>query len=151
MATGRTYSFLNMQGTLTGPGTSGIPLGNTANAAEEGITVEFVDDVNTMMIGAAGDGVHSLHATRAGRVTVHLLKGSPVNAALTSLYNTQRTDAALHGKNTIALKHTSSNDEYICQFCAFKKFPQNMYAKDANVINWEFDSIQIDPALGTLI
>jgi|SRR5579859_1721480 len=147
---GKTYSFLDTHATITGPGGFNIPIGSTAGAAEEGITMEYADDVNSMMIGAGGDGVHSLHATKAGKVTIRLLKTSPTNALLEQMYNFQRTSSALHGKNTIVVGSAVSGDKYTCQQAAFKRFPTNLYAKDANVIDWEFDCIQMDTRLGTL-
>ena len=74
------YSFEDVQATITGPGGT-ISLGAGAGNAQEGISVEFIDDKDNMLMGADGSGVHSLRASNAARILVRLLKTSPVNAA----------------------------------------------------------------------
>lgn len=83
------YSFEDVQATITGPGGT-ISLGAGAGNAQEGISVEFVDDKDNMLMGADGSGVHSLRASNAARLLVRLLKTSPVNAALSQMYRYQK-------------------------------------------------------------
>ena len=60
------YSFEDVQATLNGPGGS-ISLGAGAGNAQEGISFEFLDDKDGMLIGADGSVVHSLRASKAAR------------------------------------------------------------------------------------
>ena len=139
-----TYSFLDTQCAITGPGGSFNLSGSGAANAEEGVTVEMQEDKNTMTIGADGTPMHSLHASQGGRITVRLLKTSPVNAQLSSLYATQTISSALHGQNTITIKNAPLGDAITGTFCAFKKFATQTYAKEGGHNEWEFD-------VGTLV
>ena len=56
-----TYSFLDVTAAIQGPGGS-INLAAGAGSAEEGITIEAMEDKNIMTIGADGAGMHSLVA-----------------------------------------------------------------------------------------
>lgn len=143
-----TYSFLDVQASLVGP-TGALNLGNGAAVADEGITIEFADDLNTMMIGADGEGMHSLHATKAGTVTVRLLKTSPQNSKLMAMFQAQRLSSALHGQNTIVINNSAANDVITCRQVAFKKAPPLSYKKDGEIVEWTFDAIKIDALLGT--
>lgn len=142
-----TYSFLDVQASITGPGGS-FSLGSGAGNAEEGITIAMVDDKNTMTIGADGSPMHNLHASKGAEVTIRLLKTSPVNAKLSALYALQTTSSGLHGQNVITLNNNISGDSVSAIQCAFKKFPDNNYAKDGGMMEWRFDAGIVDQALG---
>lgn len=144
-----TYSFLDVTATLTGPGGT-ISLGSGAANAEEGISIEFDEETDTMQKGADGSVVHSLHAVKSGKVIVRILKTSPVNSQLTQLYNYQRSSSLFHGKNTVAVNNPVTGDNYTCQQVAFAKFPNNSWAKDSAMLEWEFNAAVIDPVLGSL-
>lgn len=148
MSTGKTYSFLNVQATIAGPG-GNFNIGADAGVAEEGITIETAGDKNTMTIGADGSGMHSLHADKSGMITVRLLKTSPQNAKLQAMYNLQTSDSRLHGQNIITITNTGSNDNTGGRGVAFKKKPTIAYAKDGAMMEWTFDVIAIDSILGT--
>jgi len=147
MTTPRTYSFLDIQANITGPGIS-IPLGSGANIDGEGISVEFVDNLNTMTIGADGEGMHSLHGSKAARITVRVLKTSPTNGALALGYNFQRVSSTLHGKNVINISDMAGGDKYVAQQCAYGKIPSNEWKVDPKYIEWNFDCIKCDFQLG---
>jgi structural protein KPP10_ORF10 len=142
-----TYSFLDVNCAIVGPGGS-FSLGSGAGAAEEGITVTATEEIDGMVIGADGTPMHSLRANKSGKITVHLLKTSPVNKQLSDLQALQRTSGALWGQNTINITNTSTGDQYTCQQVAFAKVPDNVFAKDANILAWEFNAGIIDPSLG---
>lgn len=142
-----TYSFLDVQASILGPGGS-FSLGNGAGVAEEGITTAMGEDKNTMVTGADGTPMHSLHASKSGTVTVRLLKTSPTNAKLNSMYNLQTTTAAAHGLNVIVITNPVNGDVITCTMCAFKKHPDQVQAKDANTNEWVFDAGYIDTSLG---
>ncbi|AUO22523.1 phage protein [Pseudomonas sp. NC02] len=143
-----TYSFLDVNATLVGAGAV-IDLGAGSANAEEGISTAMVDDKNTMLIGADGEGMHSLHAGKSGTVTVRLLKTSPQNAKLMALYDAQGLSSSLWGMNVITITNSASGDAIGCRGCAFKKRPDLNYKKDGDIVEWVFDSIKIDAILGT--
>jgi len=142
-----TYSFLDTICTLVGPGGS-LNLGAGAAAAEEGITISPSGAINTMTIGADGQGMHSLHGDKSGTITVRLLKTSPMNAALSALYALQTSNAAMHGKNTLVVTNLNLRDLVSCRGVAFQKAPELVYAKAGNINEWVFDAIFIDRDLG---
>ncbi len=143
-----TYSFQDVQATLVGP-TGVINLGYGAAVADEGISIDMAGDKNTMLIGADGEGMHSLHADKSGTVTVRLLQTSPTNAKLQAMYDAQTLSSALHGQNLISVTNPASGDVTTARSCAFKKKPSVNYRKDGSIIEWVFDSIKIDTILGT--
>lgn len=142
-----TYSFLDVQATLVGP-TGIVQLGYGAAVADEGISIEAAGDKNTMIIGADGEGMHSLHADKSGTVTVRLLKTSPTNAKLMAMYDAQTLSSALHGQNLITVTNPVAGDVTTARSCAFKKRPNLAYKKDGDIVEWQFDSIKIDTILG---
>lgn len=142
------YSFQDVNASLVGP-TGTVNLAAGAGAADEGITFEMTGDKNTMVTGADGTVMHSLHAEKSGRVIVRLLKTSPVNAILQAMYDAQTASGALHGQNTILCQQKAANDATTAQQCAFKRKPPLAYQKEATTMEWEFDAGRIDTVLGT--
>ena len=142
-----TYSFLDVQASITGPG-GAFSLGNGAGNAEEGITVSMVDDKNTMTIGADGTPMHNLHASKAATVSVKLLKTSPVNQKLSQMYALQTTTSGLHGQYVLTINNPVLGDTITCLYVAFKKFPDNVNAKDGGMNDWVFDAGIVDLSLG---
>ncbi len=138
MATTYTYSFMNIAASIVGPG-GGFSLGAGEGAAEEGISITYIEDTDRMVIGADGTPMHSLNASKAARVTVRLLKTSLVNGKLTTLYNFQRVSAQNWAQNTIVLTDVARGDVYSCQSVAFTKLPDNRYGKDGNILEWNFE------------
>lgn len=147
MSAGYTYSFLSIKATLVGPGVA-INLANGAAVAKEGITIEPAGDINSMVIGADGRGMHSLHVDKSGHITVRVLKDSPANSQLAAAYNLQTVSPALHGLNTFTLSNIDAGDAITCQQCAFKKAPSLTYGEEGGMMEWNFDSVQIDRGLG---
>jgi len=142
-----TYSFLDVNASITGPGGT-FSLGTGASVAEEGITIEFADDKDTMVIGADGNGQHNLHAGQSGTVTLRYLKTSPTNHQLSVMYNLQTASSALHGLNTIVISNPVSGDVTTALQCAFRKQPPNTYAKEGPAMEWVFNAIRIFSLLG---
>lgn len=145
-----TYSFLDVQASIVGPG-GAFSLGSGAGNAEEGITVEMTEDKNTMTIGADGTPMHSLHAGKGGSVTVRLLKTSPVNNSLANMYALQTASSALHGSNVLVIKNSVSGDQITCRAVAFKKLPAQNNAKEAGMNEWTFDAGIVDMTLAGLL
>ncbi|WDD92790.1 DUF3277 family protein [Burkholderia sp. FERM BP-3421] len=142
-----TYSFQDVTATLVGPG-GVFSLGSGSGNADEGITIAAAGDKNTMTVGADGEVMHTLHADKSGTVTIRLLKTSPSNAKLMSLYQAQSLDSRLWGKNLIAIGQAAAGDVATARTCAFKKVPDIKYAKDGDVLEWVFDAAKIDRMLG---
>ena len=143
-----TYSFKNISCKMAGPGIV-ANLANGAAAAEEGITIEPSVDKNKMEIGADGNGQHSLIADDSCKVTIRLLKTSPVNAVLMAAYDAQSLSSALWGINTFTLSDSARGDFTVVQQAAFKKRPPLNYKTEAGTMEWEFDGIQVNSILGT--
>lgn len=142
-----TYSFLNVQATLSGPG-GNISLGNGSGAAEEGISIEMIEDKDAMVTGADGQIMHSLRAGNAARASVRLLKTSPVNAMLSAMYNFQRQSSVNWGQNTLVVSDTVRGDVQSFDTLAFGKQPGVTYSKDANMNEWTFYG-NLNQLLGT--
>lgn len=143
-----TYSFKDITAALVGVGGS-INLGAGAAIAEEGITIEPVEDKNVMTIGADGAGMHSLVASEAATVTVRLLKTSPVNSQLQTMYNVQTLSSLAHGKNVLTVRDIARGDAIVLQGVAFKRAPNIEYAKEGGTVEWQFDAIKSVRVLGT--
>lgn len=142
-----TYSFKDVHATIQGVGGS-INLGYGAGIAEEGITIEPAEDKNIMTIGADGQGMHSLVSSEAAKVTVRLLKTSPVNAQLQAMFNLQADSSLAHGKNTITVRDIARGDSITMTGVAFRSRPSVTYAKEGGTIEWGFDAIRISATLG---
>jgi hypothetical protein len=141
------YSFLNVNCTMAGP-TGVVNLGAGAASAEEGITIESVEDKNVMTVGADGKGQHSLVASDAAKITVRLLKTSPQNKVLMLMYNAQSASSALWGSNVFTITDPVRGDYMVAQKAAFKKRPTVTYAKEGGMMEWEFDAIAVTALLG---
>jgi len=142
-----TYSFLNVNAAIAGPG-GAANLASGAAVSEEGITVEAAEDKNIMTIGADGAGQHSLVASDARTVTIRLLKTSPINAILMAMYNVQSSSSSLWGRNVITIGDTGAGDAIALQQVAFKKVPTITYAKEGGMNEWTFDCVKGDAILG---
>ena len=147
---GGTYSFLDVLASIIGPGGS-FALGSGAGAADEGITTALNEDKSTLTIGADGSAMQSLHAGQGGKITVRLLKTSPVNQQLSAMYNLQKQSSANWGLNVISIKNPISGDSIVGTYCAFMKHPDINYAKEAGVIEWGFTVGILEQTLGGTI
>ena len=143
-----TYSFLDVSATITGPNIT-ASIGSTSGTSDEGITVAFSEDQSTMVTGADGTGMHSIHGAQSGTVNLRLLKSSPTNALLAAAYQADRSVPSSGGQNTIVISWLAGGDVYLCSQCDFRKFPDNAYGKDANIIEWTFNAIYLNPLLGS--
>lgn len=141
------YSFGDVTATLNGPSGS-FQLGAGAGAAEEGITVEPTNDVNTLTVGADGSGMHSLSMDTSATVTVRLLKTSPVNAQLMNAFNAQRRSSLLHGRNSIVVRDPNRGDLITLRQVAFARVPTLEFAKVAGTNEWVFHAAESQSVLG---
>jgi len=143
-----TYSFLDVVATLTGPGGS-LSLGSGSGNSEEGISIEPSDDIGSMVVGADGTVMHSLHANRSGTVTVRLLKTSPRNANLSLMYDLQTTTSANHGQNTLVVQLSGTGEMISLTEVAFKRAPNLTYAKEGGTNEWVFNAGHVSRTFGT--
>jgi len=142
-----TYSFEDVSASITGPGGT-FHLGNGAGVAAEGITFTHTEEKDTIVTGADGAIMHSLHAGMTGRITVRLLKTSPTNGMLSTLYNYQRTGGSAYwGQNTFLISNSTLGDQIGGTQMAFVKHPDIVYATEGNINEWEFSGY-IVPELG---
>ena len=145
-----TYSFADIFVTIAGGG-GVVQLGYGSGAAEEGLTFEPIDERTKMTIGADGSGMHSLIQSRAARMIVRLLKTSPANAQLHGMFTTQSASSLLWGQNLVTLTNAVSGDQYSAAGTAFTKEPPNLWAKEANIIEWEFMAIRAFTLMGSQV
>jgi hypothetical protein len=142
-----TYSFQDVTATLAG--TSGvIDLGAGSANAKEGITISLANPRNNMLIGADGEGMHSLRADKSGTVTVRLLATSSRNSLLQAMYSAQSLSSSAWGNNVITIRNAGNNETTVCRGCAFQKQPDRTYAEDGTTLEWVFDCLKIDTVTG---
>lgn len=144
----KTYSFLDVQCAIAGPGLV-ANLSAGVGMADEGISFAFNGNINTTTIGADGEGMNTLRSDRSGTVTVRLLKSSPTNQILSAALAFQRTSSAAHGQNTITLFDRNKGDVVTAEGVAFNKVPDLNFGKEAQVIEWQFSAVKISPTLGS--
>ena len=142
-----TYSFLEVHAAIDGPG-GNIQLGNGAGVAEEGITVERIEDANTMVTGADGTPMHSLHAANAGTIRIRFLKTSLTNALLMDMWKFQRVASSRHGNNTVTIRDTHRGDVVLCRQVAFTGPPSLTWAKVGQMLEWTLHAGYVDPTIG---
>lgn len=143
-----TYSFQDVVAAISGVGGS-INLAAGAGVAEEGITIEAMEDKNIMTVGADGTPMHSLVANESSNVTIRLLKTSPVNKQLQEMYTQQTKSAANHGKNTITVRDAVRGDNITLNEVAFKRRPTVTYAKEGGLMEWTFDAGKTTVIIGS--
>ena len=141
------YSFLNVQASLVGPG-GNANLGYGSGSSEEGITVEMVEDKGDTKVGADGQLMQTLRTSKLGRITVRLLKTSPVNALLSQMYAAQSTISSFWGNNVLRISDVSRGDVVLASQVAFTKQPTIVWGKDGNMNEWIFQG-NVDYQLGT--
>jgi hypothetical protein len=142
-----TYSFLDVTATIVGPG-GNVQLGAGSAVSEEGITIEPTEDKTSMLIGADGEGMHSLHAGKSGSITVRFLKTSQTNNLLQVMYDIQAISSGNAGNNTIVVTNRSSGDTTTCRQVAFRRKPTITYSKEGQMMEWTFNAVKIDTILG---
>ena len=145
------YSFLNVQASILGPGINativgtpnpgGAQIGSGAGSAKEGISHAFSEGKQTVTTGSDGSIMTSLHATQTGKITIRLLKTSPLNAVLNQAYNFQRSSAANWAQNVIRIVDKVRGDVLSGVQMGFEKHPDNMWGEDGNTLEWVFEGL----------
>lgn len=145
---GYTYSFLDVQAAISGPGGNFPLAGDESGNSEEGITIEPTGDKNIMTVGADGSVMHSLKGDRSGTVTVRLLKTSTINAALAGSLQLSDDVEFPPRPNTITTATWPRGDTITCQKVAFAKNASKTYAGDGGIMEWTFHAGTISALLG---
>lgn len=140
------YSFLDVQGSVVGPGLS-AQIGSTSGAAKDGLTTEFDEDKTTVTTGSDGAIMTSLRASMTGRIVIRLLKTSPINAVLNQAFNFQRVSAANTGQNNIRIVDKARGDVVTGRQMSFVRHPNNVWAEEGNILEWSFIGI-VNETLG---
>ena len=138
------YSFQDVHFSIVGPNLNVTVTG----VADEGYTVEFDGDKNTLVMGADGSGMTSLRAAQNGLIMVRLLKTGILNAALCNAYNFQTTSAANSGQNVIVINDPVRGDTVNGFGASFRRFPNISYATEGGTQEWVFVVPRISPKLG---
>lgn len=139
------YSFGDCAWAIVGPGNLNA---SASGEADEGYSVEFEGDKDTMTPGAGGDVMHSLRVAQPGTITLRLLKASSFNKVLSDAYNYQTGSASTHAQNTITINDFARGDTFICQGSAFRKFPNVNFQVQGGTQEWVFNVSRITPNLG---
>ena len=143
----QTYSFLDVYGSIQGPGLFAL-FGNATGQSDEGISIEATEDANRMTPGASGEVMHALIGVNAGRIQIHVLKTSPLNAQLNQGLMFQRQSSATWGNNVITVTNPVTGDHVTCKQVAFTRQPPNSYGKEPTVITWELEAGHVYTQLG---
>jgi hypothetical protein len=143
----QTFSFLDVNASITGPG-GNFSLGSGAGAAQEGITITMAEEKGKVDVGADGSIMNTLRASDLGRVSVRLLKTSPVNAQLNGMYNFQKASSGRWGQNVIVVSDTQRGDRTTITAVQFMKQPDLSYAQDPGHNEWIFSG-KVTELLGT--
>lgn len=138
---------MDVQAAIVGPG-GAFTIGSDRAIANEGITIAFIGDRNTLTTGAGQGVMHSLHAARPAIFTIRLLKTDPANSLLSVMFDLQTSSSALWGINTILVSDLQRGDVASGRQCAFQKFPDNTYATEGNTLEWIFQAGYAHEILG---
>jgi len=141
------YSFSSVSASIVGAG-GAFSLGSGNGNDSEGISITMSSERDVLKIGADGTPMRTLKMDKSGKVTVHLLRNSPVNSKLAALYNAQALSPSLWGSNTITLT-TPAGDVATCRQVAFTKLQDNKFGEEAQPLEWEFSAGIIDQIHGT--
>lgn len=142
----KTYSFSDVQVSISGPGGSfSLSEGGVAN---EGITIEPNPRVTTLY-GADGEWMHSLHAAKGGRVILRVMRTGIANANLSKLFNFDSQSSANTGHNIISVRDVQRGDNWVITGAAIERLPSNNYATEGGIVEWVFVAGTIDGVFGT--
>jgi hypothetical protein len=140
------YSFLDVLAAMVGPGGSYDVAG--MGLAEEAIIIAAEADKDVLTIGAGGAGMHSLRSSKAGRVTIRLLKTGLGNALLSQSYAFQSASSQNWGQNQLTISNPVSLDNITCLNGAFVKHADVTYGAVGGLMEWTFAFTQIDRIMG---
>lgn len=140
------YSFLDVQASFSGNGGS-FDIASSG-VSDEAIRITLAASKNTMIIGANGDGMHSLKATRAVRITISLLKTGRGNALMNQMYETQAISSAYWGNNMLVVTNPVSGDVVTASGGAFDKHTDIGYSTEAGLNVWAMDFVNASIVLG---
>lgn len=141
-----TYSFLDVQATLIGPGGS-FDL-KSAGLADEGIRITAANPKNVRTMGASGNGMHTLVASDAADAEMSFLKTAPANGVLSYLFNFQKQSSSYWGQNQLTIQNPATGDSITLLGGAFSKTADNAYQTQGNILVWKFEFLSRSDILG---
>lgn len=147
MASPFTYSFMSVVASIVGPN-GAFSIGYGSGNDDGGITVEYAEDRGALTTGADGTPMHTLHASRAGRCSVRLLKTSPTNALLNAMFNADSAGPENWGQNTITISDVNRGDLWALSAVSFQRHPTTVYAKEGTMMEWTFLAGTVEALLG---
>lgn len=139
-----------MKTSISGPGgwvLLGLSQDEQQGVAEEGISVERVEDRNSQLRGTSGEVINLLSASMAGVIRVRLLKTAPSNGVLMEMFKIQRGDGSRWSKNLISIEDKTRGDKLVAAEAAFMGEPVIVWGKIATVQEWVFLAGSIDETL----
>ncbi len=139
------YSFADCNCSIKGPGNLNA---STTGEAEEGYSIEFEGDKDTMVAGAGGAVMHSLRVAQPGRLMLRLWKTSAFNKIMADAYNYQTASAATHGRMVIIIDDFVRGDRIECFAAAFVRHPNINFGIQGGTQEWTFNCGYISPRLG---
>lgn len=142
MAFNYAYSFKDVKASIEGPD-GNYQIGMGSGTADEGITVERGEDRNTMLPGADGTVMHSMHVADHGTIRVRVLKTAPVNGLLWEMLVRQKDSSKKWGDNVLTIQDYARGDKITASQVAFAGEPQVAFAKAGNVHEWTFHCAHI--------
>ena len=141
-----TYSFLDVQATLTSPSVT-FDIGS-AGVADDAIRISMVGEKTTMTIGADGDGQHNMIASNASRCEISFLKDAPGNALMNQLYNFQSSSSANTGNIQITISNNVMGDVIQLTGGAIAKQADIAYTREGPANVWSMNFISRHDVLG---
>jgi hypothetical protein len=141
-----TYSFLDVQASVVGPGLT-AQIGSTSGAAKDGLSTEFDEDKTVITTGSDGTIMTSLRASMTGRVVIRLLKTSPINNVLNTAFNFQRTSSANWGQINLRVVDKARGDVVTGRQMSFLRHASNVWAEEGNILEWTFVGV-VNEVLG---
>jgi hypothetical protein len=142
----KTYSFLDVQASIAGPG--GSFMLSEGGIADEGITIQTEERVTTQY-GADGEWMHSLKAAKGGRVIIRVMRTGALNSMLSRLFAYDSTSAANCGQNLISVRDPQRGDWWTVQGAALVKHPDESLGSEGKIVEWQFNAGSIDGEYGT--
>ena len=103
------------------------------------IKIAHTEEGFTYKQGTDGEGTRSATGARHARVTVSVMQTSAANAYFCALYNGDIATEGGAGIVPLSVTDLGGKDLFVAKEAWIVKLPDRAYAKEAGVIDWEFD------------
>lgn len=128
MAQVSAFTFINVAATLDGLAVRGFYDGNDV------VSVEQVDDVGSLLVGADGSALFSQFASRAAQITLRLQHTSPTHRQLINKWKQQRAGRMLAFPFTVT--DTDSGEGGAADQCFVLQAPTDQKGKETEAREW---------------